>query len=90
MLDLIYHCSIIINKKLFPVADPGFIFLRGAQTPKVGVITYYFTIFCRKLHKMKEFGPRAGRRPSAPSLGSANGFMLLVVKLMFIVTIGQR
>ena len=32
-------------------------FLRGAQSPKVGVLTYYFVENCMK---MKEFGPRGG------------------------------
>ena len=27
------------------------IFLRGMPTPKVGVLTYYFAIFCRKPHE---------------------------------------
>ena len=26
-------------------------FLRGASTPKVGMLKYYFAIFCRKLHE---------------------------------------
>ena len=43
-------------------------FLRGAQSPKVGVLTYYFVENCMK---MKEFGPggvRVARIPLDPPL----------------------
>ena len=44
------------------------IFLRGAPTPKVGVLTYFFAENCMK---MKEFGPQWGAslaRPLDPPL----------------------
>ena len=41
------------------------IFLRGAQTPKVGVLTYFLVENCMK---MKEFGLPEGRVPGTPPL----------------------
>ena len=41
------------------------IFLRGASTPKVGVLPYFLAENCMK---MKEFGPPGGHPSLAPPL----------------------
>ena len=46
------------------------IFLRG-QTPKVGVLTYYFANFCRKLYE--NLDPRGEGPVSDASLGAVYG-----------------
>ena len=38
-------------KHLFAVTDPGF--SQGTPTLKMDAVTYYFTIFCPKLHQNK-------------------------------------
>ena len=66
-LNYAYNSSnlmyIIKLSGIISVADPGF---PGAPTPKVGVLTYYFTNFCQKLHEMKEFGPPGESLASPP------------------------
>ena len=59
-------------KIAIPVADPGFSG-GGAPTPKVAVLTYYFTNSAEIYVKIKEFGPRKARIPGDP-LGSVNAF----------------
>ena len=47
-MELLSKIATCIRSKQWVIQD----FPEGVPTPKVGVLTYYFTIlFCRKLHK---------------------------------------
>ena len=48
------------------ISGGSMIFLGEGTTPKVGVLTYYFAIFCRKLHENEIIWNRG--RPVTPAL----------------------
>ena len=75
-------CRNSINLDISLSSGRSRIFLRGAPTPKMGMLTYCFAnLFAKNCMKIKEFGP--GGVPGIP-LGSAN------VKLDYDLELSRR
>ena len=59
-----------VSTKIINVSGGSRIFLRGAPTLKVGVLTYFAIFFAENCMEMKEFGPGGrgrGMHPWPPS-----------------------